>query len=148
VLRLLCDFEICCGVEILESLHYAADSVVRSFKLKFLHLLDTNSPQEVRLKCGSFLSTDWSDGDVVFANSTCFEDDLVANLAEQAERLKPGALFITFTKALGSDAFEILERKRYRMSKSSCVPTNYCKFILPECRLGPCNSLYTGTQKL
>jgi hypothetical protein len=100
------------------------------------------------LKCASFLSTDWSDGDVVFANSTCFEDDLVANLAEQAERLKPGALFITFTKALGSDAFEILERKRYRMSKSSCVPTNYCKFILPECRLGPCNSLYTGTQKL
>ena len=89
MLRLLCDFEICCGVEILESLHYAADSVVRSFKLKFLHLLDTNSPQEVRLKCGSFLSTDWSDGDVVFANSTCFEDDLVANLAEQAERLKP-----------------------------------------------------------
>ena len=44
------------------------------------------------------LDVDWSDGDVVFANSTCFEDDLMGSMARQAEKLKPGTYFITFTK--------------------------------------------------
>lgn len=37
-------------------------------------------------------------------------------LSIAAERLKPGAFFITFTKGLTSDMFEVLERKRYKMS--------------------------------
>jgi hypothetical protein len=65
---------------------------------------------------GSFLDFDWSDGDVVFANSTCFDDSLMADMSVQAERLKPGAFFVTFTKGLTSKKFEVLERKRYRMS--------------------------------
>ena len=68
------------------------------------------------MECASFLNTDWTDGDIIFANSTCFDDELVARMAKQAEHLRPGSLFITFTKALGSEAFEILERKRYCMS--------------------------------
>jgi hypothetical protein len=31
---------------------------------------------------GSFLDFDWSDGDVVFANSTCFDDALMLSLSE------------------------------------------------------------------
>ncbi len=65
---------------------------------------------------GSFLDYDWSDGDVIFANSTCFDDQLMESMSEQAEKLKPGAFFVTFTKGLTSKAFELLERKRYRMS--------------------------------
>lgn len=30
--------------------------------------------------------------------------------------MKPGAIFVTFTKGLTSSAFEVLERKRYKMS--------------------------------
>lgn len=30
---------------------------------------------------GSFLDYDWSDGDLVFANSTCFDDELMANMS-------------------------------------------------------------------
>jgi hypothetical protein len=37
-------------------------------------------------------------------------------LSIAAERLKPGAFCITFTKGLTSDMFEVLERKRYKMS--------------------------------
>jgi hypothetical protein len=31
---------------------------------------------------GSFLDFDWADGDVVFANSTCFDDALMLSLSE------------------------------------------------------------------
>lgn len=116
--RLLHDFECCCGIEILWGLHAAADLIVHKFKGRLAPILDRNSPQSVQVQCASFLDVDWSDGDIVFANSTCFEDDLMASMAKQAEKLKPGSVFITFTKGLGSDAFEIIERKRYRMSAS------------------------------
>ena len=59
---------------------------------------------------------DWSDGDIIFANSTCFDDELMEGMSEEAARLSPGAYFITFTKGLSSDKFEVLERKRYKMS--------------------------------
>ena len=52
----------------------------------------------------------------MFANSTCFDDELMVDMAKQAEQLKPGAFFVTFTKGLNSKSFEVLERKRYRMS--------------------------------
>lgn len=115
-IRFLYDFECCYGVEILTGLHEVADSVVKKFKRHFAQTLYTSFSQDVQVECASFLDTDWSDGDVIFANSTCFEDKLMAAMGKQAEKLKPGAFFITFTKGLGSDAFEILERKRYRMS--------------------------------
>ena len=31
---------------------------------------------------GSFLDYDWSDGDLVFANSTCFDDFLMGSLSD------------------------------------------------------------------
>lgn len=43
---------------------------------------------------------DWTDGDVVFANSTCFGDALMRRLASAATALKKGAIFITLTKRL------------------------------------------------
>ncbi len=65
---------------------------------------------------GSFLEFDWTDGDVVFANSTCFDDALMTQMATCAERLRPGSVFVSFTKSLPSRCFEIIERRRYRMS--------------------------------
>ena len=65
---------------------------------------------------GSFLDFDWADGDIVFANSTCFDDGLMAQMTRCAERLKAGAMVVTFTKGMTSPCFELLERKRLRMS--------------------------------
>ncbi|CAM9922769.1 unnamed protein product, partial [Ectocarpus sp. 13 AM-2016] len=58
----------------------------------------------------------WSDGDCVFANSTCFPEDLMDALARQAEELKPGSIVVTFTKGLDSTAFEVLSKRRFEMS--------------------------------
>ena len=40
----------------------------------------------------------------------------MTKMSKMAEGLKPGAIFVTFTKGLNSNAFEILERKRCKMS--------------------------------
>ena len=45
-----------------------------------------------------------------------FDDELMEGMSREAEKLKPGAYFITFTKGLSSEKFEVLERKRYKMS--------------------------------
>jgi hypothetical protein len=79
-------------------------------------LLALGQSQYTNVFEGSFTDFDWSNGDVVFANSTCFSDELMADLSVQAEKLKPGAIVVTFTKGMTSKAFEVLERKRYTMS--------------------------------
>ena len=80
-------------------------------------MLNTAIDQDVQCVKGSFLGDcPWADGDVIFANSTCFDDELMEGMSREAEKLKPGAYFITFTKGLSSEKFEVLERKRYKMS--------------------------------
>lgn len=114
--RLSHDFSRCVGIEILESLHNAARGVVDRYNKEFRQYLCATQSQHASVFHGSLLKFDWSDGDVVFANSTCFDDELMEDLSVTAERLKPGAFVITFTKGLTSDMFEVLERKRYKMS--------------------------------
>ncbi|KAJ1462725.1 hypothetical protein M885DRAFT_505771 [Pelagophyceae sp. CCMP2097] len=59
---------------------------------------------------------DWTIGDVVFANSTCFDDVLLAALAREASRMRKGTFFITFTKRLPSPHFETCEAELHQMS--------------------------------
>jgi hypothetical protein len=89
------------GIEILRSLHLQAEKVQARFEAHFAQFLSLDaSPPAVALFDGSFLDFDWADGDVVFANSTCFDDELMADMSKQAEKLKPGAIVVTFTKVL------------------------------------------------
>lgn len=44
-------------------------------------LLSTSQDQIAAVFEGSFLDFDWSDGDVVFANSTCFDEALMNDMA-------------------------------------------------------------------
>lgn len=59
---------------------------------------------------------DWADGDLVFANSTCFDATLMDGIAALAEQLKPGAVLITFSTALRSLWFRVVYKQRYNMS--------------------------------
>ena len=114
--RLTRDFDRCIGIEILSSLHFAAEAVVRRYNEHFQSFLSLSEKQHVSVFEGSFCDFDWSDGDLVFANSTCFSDELMNQVSQLAGRLKPGAIVVTFTKGLNSDRFELLERRRYLMS--------------------------------
>lgn len=114
--RLTQDFEECIGVELLEGLYRASEAVSDRFASQVRQYLSTEHSQRTRMVHGSLLDVDWSDGDVVFANSTCFDDQLMDSISRQAEALRPGSIMITFTKSLSSECFAILEQKRYTMS--------------------------------
>mmetsp|Transcript_6864 Transcript_6864/g.9220 ORF Transcript_6864/g.9220 Transcript_6864/m.9220 type:complete len:397 (+) Transcript_6864:49-1239(+) len=116
VARLTQDFATCLGIEILEGLHQAAHGICERYNSSFRELLNSTQSQEVGVKLGSFLDYDWSDGDVVFANSTCFDDELMEAMSKAAEAMAPGSIFISFTKGLCSPKFEVLDKKRYKMS--------------------------------
>ncbi|CAM9320572.1 unnamed protein product, partial [Phaeothamnion confervicola] len=117
VARFTQDFSRCVGIELLESLHGAALGVCERFNRHFRGYLSTTRPQHAAVYHGSFLDVDWRDGDVVFANSTCFGEELMDGIRKRAALLKPGSIFISFTKDLQAPGtFEILDKKRYRMS--------------------------------
>jgi hypothetical protein len=90
--RLVQDFSVCVGVELLDDLHRQSLLIAGRYESSYRGRLYAGHRQDVAVVHGSLLDLDWSDGDVVFANSTCFEDDLMHSMTRQAERLKPGAI--------------------------------------------------------
>lgn len=79
----------------------------------------------MELCCSDFLDLDscpikWIESDIIFANSTCFDDDLMGKISNMAISLKPGARIITLTRPLlipnYSDYFAIVLQRQYCMS--------------------------------
>lgn len=63
----------------------------------------------VRFVLGDFTKVGWSDADVIFANSTCFDEYLMKDLARAAASMAVGTFAITFTKKLPSSKWKVLE---------------------------------------
>jgi hypothetical protein len=70
----------------------------------------------LEFKLGSFLDADISDADIVFMNSTCFQDDLMEALDIKLEELQPHAQVICLSKPLKSPAFHQYKNKLYDFS--------------------------------
>ena len=114
--RTLFDFSECRGIELLSSLHFAALNVVNIYEKDFSKFRYHGNSKNVEVKYASLTDCDWSDGDVVFANSTCFSDKLMDIISQKAEKLLVDALVITFSKPLNSKSFKIVKKIRYKMS--------------------------------
>jgi SAM-dependent methyltransferase len=113
--RFTLDFDRCIGIELLPNLHKLAVDVAETYDQNFRHKL---ALQSVEFCCEDILNYDWSDGTVIFACSTCFEDDLINAIGEKAKDLKQGAYLITLKKFTGigpgvtgidPDAFDIIQ---------------------------------------
>jgi hypothetical protein len=67
---------------------------------------------------GDFLEHSWSEASFIFANSTCFSNELMNKLAKKSSEVKKGAFFITFTKRLPGlgEAWEVKEGFKRIMS--------------------------------
>eukprot|EP00899_Mesostigma_viride_P003801 jgi/Mesvir1/13421/Mv16499-RA.1 len=106
------------GIEILPELHALAHEVLGLFQTEVAPFLGSSRPpQEISFVQGDFLIADWSDGDIVFANSTCFSDGLLVQLEDKATRLRPGSLFVTVSKRFqNEDNWNLLECSERRMS--------------------------------
>jgi len=141
------EFKRCSGIEILSGLYGAAMGVRQRYMAEYCAKKETkdvkkdNDPKHagwpedlagpvVQFHNSDFRLIDWSDGDICFANSTCFDEQLMTDLARQAEKLKQGAYFMTLTKGLQSTHFQVVESKQYPMSwgMATCITQ---KKILP-----------------
>jgi SAM-dependent methyltransferase len=107
----LCEFEQIRGLEILQSLHQAALQILAKYKA-----LQPTRASKIQLKRADILKSNWDDGDVVFANSTCFDEKLMKDIGNRGAMLKQGAYFITLTKPLNSPYFDLVNTSQYRMS--------------------------------
>eukprot|EP01039_Chlorochromonas_danica_P003895 gene3894-4256_t len=70
---------------------------------------------------GDFLTSDrdeydWTQADMVFVNSTCFDGNLMKRIAERAEKMHHGARIVTLTYSLPSTNFEVIWKEDVCMS--------------------------------
>eukprot|EP01034_Spumella_vulgaris_P037938 gene37938-46812_t len=68
---------------------------------------------------GDFLklrTKDWRDADIVFANSTCYDETIMSKMAKIASGMKKGSFVITLTKRLPSTDFTVIESDMHKMS--------------------------------
>jgi hypothetical protein len=109
------------GIELIPTLTSKSEEVLISYN----HAIQNNDLFQSHLNCkvevaqGDFLQEEllhWTDADIVFANSTCFDDSLMISLAGVASRMKKGSRFITLTKQLPSEDFRLIDRRQYNMS--------------------------------
>eukprot|EP00954_Amorphochlora_amoebiformis_P008442 655626-Amorphochlora_amoeboformis.AAC.1 len=114
---LLHDFDKACGVEILEGLWKISNTLLdRWDKAIRPNLPKPKRDMDVKFFHSDATTHDWSDADLCFANSTCFDSKLMQQLAQAAHSMKKGTFFITFTKELPSAAWKVLESERHNMS--------------------------------
>ena len=119
---LLHDWDSVNGIEILEGL-YELSQQLRTVWMENIHplLSDAKRRTEVNFTHGDITVEDWSDATMCFANSTCFDDPLMQALADKADLMQSGSWFITFTKRLPSDSWEVLEHESHQMSWGSAT---------------------------
>ena len=87
------DLKACKGIEYLEGLSKLAEEICKKFK---------EECDESGVKCasieavqGDILQDDWSDGDIIFANSPLFTPDLLAGMTDKFKHLKKGSRIIS-----------------------------------------------------
>ncbi len=118
---LLHNFETCYGIEVLEGLYTMSLDLVASYNSKGKAALDNRDMEtDIIMLNGDMLDPsfkDWSDADVVFANSTCYSDTFMEEIADIALGMKEGSFFISFTKQLPhSQDFTVLEFEMHDQS--------------------------------
>jgi len=109
------------GIEIIPQLHIAAQQQLAVYEaLQEVRAKRSGrelKKQDIGFIEGDFRKHDWSDADVVWANSTCFDKPLMKYLSRQSERMKKGSYFISLTKELSSNHWMLVaERQLYKMS--------------------------------
>lgn len=96
------------GIEYLENLVGISMSIQKSYDSsimdkfsKYKNIFSFDKPNHIEFIHGDFLKQSWKDTSVIFANSTCFSLDMMASIANKANKeCKPGTIIITFTKRL------------------------------------------------
>ena len=120
---LLHSFERVVGIETLSQLHTASLEITDHWR-KLTDSLDDDIMSAEQKRCVvEFINDDiknpefsMADATIGFANSTCYDEELMINIAAKADEMVAGSFFITVTKRLPSLQWDLLETERYKMS--------------------------------
>lgn len=113
----LYDFKEFIGIELIHNLHEISVNLIGSFQ-DTIGMRHIENPKFTLLR-GSFLnitSYDWTDADLVLANSTCFNEELMFLLTNVIESMKVGARIITFTHEILSKYFKTIYKETITVS--------------------------------
>ena len=116
---LLHNFTKCVGIEILQGLFAVSERLKTNYDQIRLSLMEENrdlwqSLPDVEFVNGDLFRVDWSDADVIFMNSTCFDIGMMDAIAMC--QVKAGTWGITLTKSLASSKWKVVQSFRKRMS--------------------------------
>lgn len=116
--HLLFDFSDAIGIEFVDSLYDASLKVKQRYESEIKPSLEQYvGDKQINFILGDFLNQDLSNADVIFMNSTCFQDDLMDALDNKLHtNLKPGAQVISLSKSLKSPSFEMWKRRMAEFS--------------------------------
>ena len=118
-------FEILVGIEINPKLHIMSLGILECFHRKmrssiYVTPLARTGEPNIELVLGSFLDLkvhDWTDADVVFANSASYSDGLMKSLSKCSADMRAGSRLITLTQGLTDNArWKIIYKERAAMS--------------------------------
>lgn len=111
------EFKKCIGIELLDPLYNASVEALKKYEEEIRPKLHNKlEHSQIQLIHGDILKMDYSDADIVFVNSTCFQEDLMNALDEKLECLRPNAHIITLSKPLKSPAYYQYKHKLYDFS--------------------------------
>jgi hypothetical protein len=109
-------FNKCVGIEILKSLSNISNKGKKVWDSNYLLQYKT----EIEFYNGSLTDLslyDWTQGDIVFANSTCFDDNLFLFIESVCDRIKPGSYLVTLSQSINLPAvLELAAELRLDMS--------------------------------
>lgn len=113
----LFDFSRTTGIELLDSLYQAsAEALERYEKTMKSQIADEANRSKIEFIHGDILEADFKDADIIFINSTCFQDDLMEALEPKLEVIRPHAHVISLSKPLKSPAFHQYKHQLYEFS--------------------------------
>lgn len=115
--RFLYDFAKTIGIEKLDDLYHASKDVLARYDREFRPMLPLEKQHQfIDFIHADFLEYDFSDADVIFVHSTCFYDELMANLERRFITLKVGTRIITVTRGLSLPIFALKKTQEYQFN--------------------------------
>lgn len=120
---LLYDFTSCKGIEIVSELHQiCADRQVKWNHICIRMRLRKKLHIEMGFNAGDASVIDWSQGTVILAYSTAFDQKLMDAIAVCGERVAPGAYLITISTTITSNLFDLVDSFELALSwgKATC----------------------------
>lgn len=107
------DFDLCRGFEVLQGLLAVSNHVFEMYCTHgraHSHLLHRKLFPICDIISSSFLEDlSWCNGDVVFVNSTCFDEITFEGIMNNSAKMKVGAFLITLSRRIPSSLFQVIE---------------------------------------